>query len=149
MTWSILVRDEQGNFGMAIASRFFAVGSLCLHSRRGIGMLSTQALMNPLYGPAGLNLLSQGHDAASIIHQLTAHDEGRDQRQIHILPASGSAIAHTGAACVDWCGHISLDGVSVAGNFHSCSGVQFARRWIERCTRSAQQMNMRRRRHSI
>ena len=51
MTWSILARDEHGHFGMAIASRFFAVGSLCVHSRRGVGALSTQALMNPLYGP--------------------------------------------------------------------------------------------------
>ena len=54
MTWSILARDEHGHFGVAIASRFFAVGALCVHSRRGVGALSTQALMNPLYGPAGI-----------------------------------------------------------------------------------------------
>lgn len=116
MTWSILARDEQGHFGMAIASRFFAVGSLCVHSRRGVGALSTQALMNPLYGPAGLDLLAQGMDAASVIAALIAGDAGREQRQVHILPHTGASAAHTGAACIDWCGHLSRDGLSVAGN---------------------------------
>ena len=116
MTWSILARDEQGHFGMAIASRFFAVGSLCVHSRRGVGAMSTQALMNPLYGPAGLDLLAQGHNAASTIATLIADDEGREQRQVHILPHSGASAAHTGAACIDWCGHLSFEGLSVAGN---------------------------------
>ena len=57
MTWSILARDAQGRFGVAIASRFFAVGALCVHTRRGVGALATQALMNPLYGASGLALL--------------------------------------------------------------------------------------------
>lgn len=116
MTWSILARDEHGHFGMAIASRFFAVGSLCVHARSGVGVLSTQALMNPLYGPAGLDLLGQGHDAASAIRVLLAGDAGREQRQVHILPAVGPAAVHTGAACIDWCGHLSMQGLSVAGN---------------------------------
>ncbi len=116
MTWSILARDEQGHFGMAIASRFFAVGSLCVHSRRGVGAMSTQALMNPLYGPAGLDLLAQGCDAASTIANLIAGDAGREQRQVHVLPHSGASAAHTGAACIDWCGHLSFEGLSVAGN---------------------------------
>ncbi len=116
MTWSILARDEQGQFGMAIASRFFAVGSLCVHSRRGVGALSTQALMNPLYGPAGLDLLSQGLNPAGVIATLIAGDEGREQRQVHILPHTGAAAAHTGTECIDWCGHLSREGLSVAGN---------------------------------
>ena len=116
MTWSILARDERGHFGMAIASRFFSVGSLCVHSQRGVGALSTQALMNPLYGPAGIASLARGFDAASTIAMLLAADEGREQRQVHLLPASGAGAAHTGSACVDWCGHLVLDGLSVAGN---------------------------------
>ena len=116
MTWSILARDEQGQFGMAIASRFFAVGSLCVHSRRGVGALSTQALMNPLYGPAGLDLLSQGLNPAGVIATLIAGDEGREQRQVHILPHTGAAAAHTGTECIDWCGHLSREGLSLAGN---------------------------------
>jgi uncharacterized Ntn-hydrolase superfamily protein len=54
MTWSLIARDADGRFGIAIASRFFAVGALCVHARRGAGALSTQALMNPLYGATGL-----------------------------------------------------------------------------------------------
>jgi len=116
MTWSILARDEQGHFGVAIASRFFAVGSLCVHTRRQTAALSTQALMNPLYGPAGMDLLSSNYRAADTIARLIADDEGREQRQVHILPARGAPAAHTGTQCVDWCGHIAGDDFSVAGN---------------------------------
>ena len=77
MTWSILGRDEQGRLGAAVASRFFAVGALCLHTRRGVGALSTQALLNPLYGPAGLDRLSAGQGAAEVVRALTAADAGR------------------------------------------------------------------------
>lgn len=116
MTWSILARDESGFFGMAIASRFFAVGSLCVHSRRGVGALSSQALLNPLYGPAGLDLLAQQLSPEQAIARLIATDQGREQRQLHILPFKGLPAAHTGAACVDWCGHLLEEGLSVAGN---------------------------------
>jgi uncharacterized Ntn-hydrolase superfamily protein len=120
MTWSILARDAEGRFGAAIASRFFAVGALCLHSQRGVGILSTQALMNPLYGPAGLMLLGQGHEPAAVVAALIATDAGRDQRQLHVLGASGRGAVHTGAACIDWCGQLLRDEghehFSVAGN---------------------------------
>jgi len=85
VTWSIVARDAQGHFGVAIASRFFAVGALCMHTRRGVGALSTQALMNPLYGPAGLALLAQGHAPAAVVAALTATDAGQAQRQVHVL----------------------------------------------------------------
>src|SRR4051812_2540486 len=116
MTWSILARDEAGRFGVAIASRFFAVGALCVHTRRGVGALATQALMNPLYGPAGLDHLSAGHSAAQTVQALTAADAGRAQRQLHVLPATGPAAAWTGDSCVDWCGHFVDADLSVAGN---------------------------------
>ena len=116
MTWSILGRDGHGRFGVAVASRFFAVGALCMHARRGVGCLSTQALLNPLYGPAGLDLLSAGRSAAEVVSALTGADAGRAQRQLHVLPATGSPAAHTGESCVDWCGHLLFDDFSVAGN---------------------------------
>lgn len=116
MTWSIVARDDSGHFGVAVASRFFAVGALCIHTRRAVGALSTQALVNPLYGPAGLGFLEGGHSAAQAVAALIAADAGRDQRQVHLLPASGPGAAHTGAACVDWCGHQVFEGFSVAGN---------------------------------
>lgn len=116
MTWSILARDSNGCFGVAIASRFFAVGALCVHTRRGVGALATQALVNPMYGPSGLELLSAGRSAAEVVGIVTAADAGRLQRQLHVLPAAGAGAAHTGAACIDWCGHEVFDGFSVAGN---------------------------------
>ncbi len=105
MTWSLLAREPGGRFGVAIASRFFAVGALCVHTQRGVGALSTQALMNPLYGPAALRLLAAGRTTAEVVATLTAADAGQAQRQVHVLDDRGVAAAHTGQACVDWCGH--------------------------------------------
>jgi len=116
MTWSILARDADGTFGVAIASRFFAVGALCVHTRRAVGALSTQALMNPLYGPAGIAMLADGVAAADVVARLTDADAGRAQRQLHVLGAHGRGAAFTGAGCIDWCGHQVHDGFSVAGN---------------------------------
>jgi len=123
MTWSLLARDEQGRFGVAIASRFFAVGALCVHTKGGVGAISTQALMNPLYGSEGIALLGQGLSAAEVVARLTSADDGRQQRQLHVLPASGAAAAHTGSACVDWCGHQVFENFSVAGNMLAGPGV--------------------------
>ena len=116
MTWSILARDESGTLGVAIASRFFAVGALCVHTRRGVGALSTQALMNPLYGPEGMQLLVMGRSPAQVVDALTSGDPGREHRQLHILPAQGRPAAWTGASCIDWCGHQAGEDFSVAGN---------------------------------
>ena len=116
MTWSILARDAQGNLGVAIASRFLAVGALTVHTRRSVGAIATQALLNPLYGAAGLALLTEGRQAADVVATLTAADAGREQRQLHVLPAAGPIAAHTGSHCVDWCGHEVDDDFSVAGN---------------------------------
>ena len=116
MTWSIIARDENGNFGVAVASRFFAVGALCVHTRRGVGALSTQALVNPLYGPTGLHLLASGLSPGQVVQQLTHADAGLAQRQLHVLGLTGPGAAHTGATCVDWCGHRIEDDFSVAGN---------------------------------
>jgi uncharacterized Ntn-hydrolase superfamily protein len=116
MTWSILARDEDGRFGVAIASRFFAVGALCVHTRASAGVLSTQALMNPMYGPDGLALIDAGRSATDVVETLTAADAGRAVRQLHVLTARGPGAAHTGADCVAWCGHRVFDDFSLAGN---------------------------------
>jgi uncharacterized Ntn-hydrolase superfamily protein len=116
MTWSIVARDPSGALGIAIASRFFAVGALCPHGRSGVGALATQALVNPLYAQRGLDALSRGETPAAVIHALTAEDAGRDHRQLHMIDAAGRVAAHTGSACIDWCGHLAGDGWSIAGN---------------------------------
>ncbi len=116
MTWSILARDASGAFGIAIASRFFAVGAMCPHAQSGVGALSTQALMNPLYAKPGLALLASGMPAPDVVRTLVAPDAGRDHRQVHAIDAQGRIGAHTGAACIDWCGHLAGPGWSIAGN---------------------------------
>ena len=116
MTWSLLARNPDGTFGVAIASRFFAVGSMCVHTQRGVGALSTQALMNPLMGPLGLQALQHGQATDQDMQKLLASDKGREQRQIHWLPAHGEPVAHTGKSCIDWCGHLAGPDYSLAGN---------------------------------
>ena len=117
MTWSIIAHDAgSGAFGVAIATRFFAAGALCPHAQSGVGALSTQALVNPHYGKQGLELLRAGVPAPEVVKRLTAPDEGRDQRQLHVIDAAGRIGQHTGKSCVDWCGALAGDGYSVAGN---------------------------------
>lgn len=116
MTWSIVARDSDGALGIAIASRFFAVGVHCPHARSGIGAVGTQALVNPHYGPQALALLEKRISVEKTIEELIGQDEGRDHRQVHLIDAQGRVAAHTGKACIDWCGHLAGDGYSVAGN---------------------------------
>jgi uncharacterized Ntn-hydrolase superfamily protein len=116
MTWSIVARDPSGAFGVAVASKFFAVGALCPAVRAGKGALSTQALINPLYARDGLALLDAGMAADDVVRRLTEADSGRAVRQLHVVDAAGATAAHTGANCIEWCGHRSGRGFSVAGN---------------------------------
>jgi uncharacterized Ntn-hydrolase superfamily protein len=116
MTWSIVARDSDGAFGVAVASRFFAVGVHCPHARSGVGALCTQALVNPHYGPAGLDLLAGENSPEKSIRDLTLQDEGRDHRQVHMVDSRGRVAVFTGSACIDWCGHLAGEGISVAGN---------------------------------
>jgi uncharacterized Ntn-hydrolase superfamily protein len=117
MTWSIIAKDvSTGQFGIAVATRFFAVGALVPSVAPGIGAIATQALVNPYYGIDGLKLLREGKSPRDIIDGLTAADTGRDQRQLHIMDASGRIAAFTGSACVDWCGSLKGNDFSIAGN---------------------------------
>jgi uncharacterized Ntn-hydrolase superfamily protein len=117
MTWSIVAKDAKtGAFGVAVTTKFFAVGALCPHAMSGIGALATQALVNPIFGPRGLRLLAQGVPAADVVRVLLAGDDGRETRQLHVIDAAGRNTAYTGSDCIDWCGHLVRAGFSVAGN---------------------------------
>jgi uncharacterized Ntn-hydrolase superfamily protein len=116
MTWSIIARDASGAFGVAIATRFFAVGALCPHAQSGVGALSTQALVNPHYGAQALELLGKGLTAPEVVQRLIAPDAGREHRQLHVIDAAGRIGQHTGAQCVGWAGAVAGEGFSVAGN---------------------------------
>jgi len=145
MTWSIVARDpESGAFGVAVATKFFAVGALCPYAQSGVGALATQALVNPTFGPRGLRLLAEGRPAAAVVETLVAADDGREMRQLHVIDGSGGQAAHTGKDCVGWCGHLIGEGFSVAGNtlagprvieataeaYRSSAGQAFAERLI-------------------
>ena len=124
MTYSILARDpETGAFGAAVASRFFAVGAMCTHAEGRVGALSTQALVNPMYGVQGMALLREGVGAAEAVARLVGPDPGRAQRQVHVIDEAGGVAQHTGEGCVDWAGALRGDRVSVAGNMLAGPGV--------------------------
>ena len=117
MTWSILARDPKtGEIGVAIATKSFAVGALCPHGDGRLGVLATQALVNPLYARRGLTLLGEGYAGPDVVAMLTAADPGAASRQLHVMDMAGRIGAHTGRDCVDWCGHAGGKNVSVAGN---------------------------------
>jgi uncharacterized Ntn-hydrolase superfamily protein len=117
MTWSIIARDEEtGRIGIIVATRFFAVGALVPHIKTGVGAIASQAFINPLYGPRGLALLGAGASAEETVGLLTAADDGRHNRQLHVMDARHRLAAYTGSACIDWCGHEVRPAFSVAGN---------------------------------
>jgi uncharacterized Ntn-hydrolase superfamily protein len=117
MTWSILVRDPAtGALGAAVASRFFAVGGICLYVEGGVAALSTQALVNPMYGVQAMPRLRAGKPADQVLTALTGPDPGAGQRQFHIIDAAGRIAQHTGSDCVTWAGHVLGQDVTVAGN---------------------------------
>jgi len=123
MTWSLVARHPSGALGVAVASRFFAVGALCPAVKAGHGALSTQALINPLYGVQGLRALEAGGAADEVLRRLVDADAGRDVRQFHLVDRAGRTAAHTGKGCIDWCGHLAGEGYSVAGNMLAGPGV--------------------------
>jgi uncharacterized Ntn-hydrolase superfamily protein len=117
VTWSIIFRErDSGRIAIAVATKFFAVGARVPHVVPQKGAVCTQALVNPLYGPHGLRLIREGVGATDVVRILTALDDGREHRQLHVLGADGRFAAHTGAECVPWCGHWLGEDFSVAGN---------------------------------
>ncbi len=117
MTWSIIARDDAtGRFGIAVATKFFAVGARVPYIAAGHGAIATQALVNPYYGIDGVRLLREGRSPREIVDALIAADAGRETRQLHVMDASGRIASHTGRDCIDWCGHIEGGEFSIAGN---------------------------------
>ncbi len=124
MTWSIIARDEaSGAIGIAVATKFFAVGARVPFIEVGAGAVASQALVNPLYGRRGLALLREGVPAEDVVRLLIAADPGEAHRQVHVMDAQGRFAAHTGRDCVDWCGHLIGDRFSVAGNMLAGAAV--------------------------
>jgi uncharacterized Ntn-hydrolase superfamily protein len=105
-TYSIVACDlAAGQWGVAVASKFLAVGSVVPWAEAHVGALATQAFANPRYGPDGLALLRQGSNAEATAERLLAGDEGRAERQIGVVDGHGRSAAWTGPDCLDWAGH--------------------------------------------
>src|SRR5919202_422388 len=94
----------EGELGVAVQSKFLAVGSLVTWAEPHVGAVATQSYVNPRYGPDGLALLRQGLSAEETVARLTAADDGRDLRQLGIVDAEGRGASYTGAECYDWAG---------------------------------------------
>jgi uncharacterized Ntn-hydrolase superfamily protein len=124
MTFSIVAHDvTTGQVGIAVASRTLATGARVPHIRSGVGAIASQARVNHHYGPRGLALLATGASAADTVRLLVASDEDQDIRQVHLMDRMGRFAAHTGAKCVEWCGHLVKETYSVAGNMLAGAGV--------------------------
>jgi len=116
-TFSIVGVDlGTGDVGVAVASKFLAVGAVVPWASAGAGAVATQSYANVAYGPDGIALMRDGLSAAQALERLTAGDDGRDHRQVGLVDARGGAAAYTGAACHAWAGHRTGDGFACQGN---------------------------------
>ncbi len=116
-TYSIAACDlAAGQWGVAVQSKFLAVGSVVPWAEPGVGAIATQAYANPSYGPNGLMLLRAGLGASEVVERLTSDDEGRDERQLGVVDGEGEAASWTGPGCNDWAGHRTGPGYAAQGN---------------------------------
>jgi uncharacterized Ntn-hydrolase superfamily protein len=117
MTYSIVACDlEAREWGIAVQSKFVAVGAAVPFAAAEIGVIATQALANVAYGPDGLALLRQGRSASETVAALVAADDGRADRQVGVVDAQGSSATYTGGACLDWAGGIAGPCFAAQGN---------------------------------
>ncbi len=117
MTFSIVARSADGqSYGVAVASKFLAVGAAVPAAEAGVGAIATQAAANLAYRPQGLALLRTGTPAAQAVAGLTAADPGRESRQLGIVGAAGAGATYTGGECNAWAGGRTGDGYACQGN---------------------------------
>ena len=116
-TYSIVACDlEARQWGVAVQSKFLAVGAVCPYAEAEVGAVATQSFANPRYGPDGLALLREGLSAGEAVERLTAADEGRAERQVGIVDNQGRAATYTGEQCLDWAGGRTGPGYAAQGN---------------------------------
>ncbi|HZE40439.1 MAG TPA: DUF1028 domain-containing protein [Stackebrandtia sp.] len=117
MTFSIVARSDDGLFhGVAVASKFLAVGAAVPAARAEVGALATQAYANLAFGPQGLTLLDTGVAPEDTVAALIAGDRGRGQRQLGVVGTSGSGATYTGDDCPHWAGGHAGPGYAIQGN---------------------------------
>jgi len=131
MTFSIVGRDARtGDLGVAVASKFLAVGAQVPFVRGGAGAVATQSYVNPTFGPEGLRLLASGLDAAAVGAHFQATDSGIAQRQFGLVGADGRSVTFTGPDCHAWAGGYAAADVAIQGNILAGPGVVEAMRAV-------------------
>ena len=117
MTFSIVARSADGeSWGVAVASRFLAVGAAVPAAVAQVGAIATQADANVAYKGQALAHLDDGATASVALQRLIEDDPGRDHRQVGIVDGEGTAASHTGPACLEWAGGLTGDGYAIQGN---------------------------------
>lgn len=117
MTFSIVAYDpKKKEWGVAVQSKFIAVGSIVPFAKVNVGAVATQAWANTSYGPKSLALLEQGMTAEETIKIITQHDEKREHRQVGIVDSFGNVASFTGKKCFDWAGHVIGENYACQGN---------------------------------
>ena len=116
-TFSIVARDEKtGELGVAVQSKFVAVGAVVPYARAGVGAIASQAWGNPRYGPIGLELLASGKSAREVVNFMTSADPYQNSRQVAVIGIEGNASVFTGSECLEWAGGKHGTNYAVQGN---------------------------------
>jgi uncharacterized Ntn-hydrolase superfamily protein len=124
MTFSIVARSADGeSWGVAVASKFLAVGNAVPAAVANLGAVATQADANVAFKGLALAYLDEGASAGAALHRLLEEDVKREERQVGIVDAEGNAATHTGRNCFDWAGGLLGDGVAIQGNILAGSHV--------------------------
>ncbi len=127
MTFSIVARSADGeSWGVAVASKFLAVGSAVPAAVAGVGAIATQADANVAYKGQALAHLDDGATASVALQRLIEEDPGRDSRQVGLVDVDGGAASHTGPACMEWAGSLTGDGYAIQGNILAGEDVVLA-----------------------
>jgi uncharacterized Ntn-hydrolase superfamily protein len=127
MTFSIVARSADGeSWGVAVASKFLAVGSAVPAAVAGVGAIATQADANVAYKGQALAHLDDGANASVALQRLIEDDPGRDSRQVGIVDVEGGAASHTGPACMVWAGSLTGEGYAIQGNILASEDVVLA-----------------------
>lgn len=123
-TFSIVAFDSRnGDLGVAVESKFIAVGALVPSAKANVGAIATQAWANVSYGPNGLKMLESGLSASETLRRLLAEDSHAEARQVAVVDAKGEVAVHTGRECMEWAGHVTGAGYSCQGNILASSKV--------------------------
>jgi len=116
-TFTILARDpESDQLGLAVQSKFLAVGAAVPSGRAGVGVVASQAWSNPTYGPRALALLAEGRSPQETVAQLVSDDDERNVRQVGVMDAQGRSAVHTGRHCFPWAGSVEDQDLACLGN---------------------------------